>query len=682
MNLRKRLGALLLSGAMLLTMAPSMMRASAASTGTIVLTINSPNMIVNGTSKAIDTEGSKPSLDAGGYTMLPLRGVVEAMGGNLTWDAATRTITMVKDNQNVQLKVGSTTATVNGVQQNMLANNGVYKAPYLNSAGRTLVHVRALQLFTSTTCTWNQATQQVTVSYPDNTQVTPPVTSKNYRVDIINKSGASIDKLYYAQAGTYAYGKNVLTSTVPNNGKTSFYLSIPDNATVRVYDFYTEGSGGTKYFQGLNFTGVNAYVTVVLRENGKMEQANDKTITIGETALKLVNDSSRAIEELYMSKSSNFSSSENMLASQTVKAGASTTLNIDLDNTKTWYFKAVTDDGKEYSNSVSFSSTTTKNETLTFTSGKRLSLKGSGDTVLTFENKSNDTIQEIYLATSKSKLDDADDLLDSELDDDDTLDIDFDLESEKNWYIRVVFDSNDDLKQESLTFSYKDPASATIRINKSSAEVRNEKRSAGDGDLTIAIINDTTRDIEEAYLVEDRKDFDRDDEDDILDGDELARNEYVVLTDIASTEKYDLILYYGSGDDDWDYFSVDFSDADDYAAVHVNSSGNESFDGDVYDDNDDEVILGIYNDSGSNLDGLELMENASGSKTIKSIGTLSHDTYAYVVMDAYDYPDVKLIWTGYNDSVELDDMDDEYAFSLVTLNNTSGNFDFESIDDL
>ena len=184
MKLRKRLSALLVGAAMLLTMVPALTpsTAAAAGTGTIVLTIDSPTMTVNGTSKAIDAEGSKPTLDSGGYTMLPLRGIVEAMGGSLTWDAANRTVTMVKDSQTIQVPIGSTKITVNGTQKDMLANNGTYKAAYINSAGRTLVHVRALEAFNNTKCTWNQATKQVTVTYPDNS--TPVVTSKNYRVDV------------------------------------------------------------------------------------------------------------------------------------------------------------------------------------------------------------------------------------------------------------------------------------------------------------------------------------------------------------------------------------------------------------------------------------------------------------------------------------------------------------------
>lgn len=454
MKLRKRFGALAISASILLTMIPALIpsQAAAAGTGTIVLTINTPTMTVNGTAKNIDENGSKPVLDKGGYTMLPLRGVVEAMGGNLTWDDKTRTISMMKDNQTVKLTVGSTKATVDGTVKDMLANNGTYKAPYINSGGRTLVHVRALELFTGTSCTWDQAKQQVTVQYPDNT--TPPVTSKNYRIDVVNKTGGDITNLRYGLSGSFQYSQtNALSGTLAKNATSSFYITVPDNATSRVYDFYTEGTQGTRIYSGLNLYGVNAYVTLVLKENQKFEQANDKTVTITETELTFKNNSSRDVEELYMSKSSSFSDADNLLVSETVKSKKSTTLKIDLDGTKTWYFQVVTDNGKEYSSKVTFESETAKSATLTLSSGNKLSLGNAngGDITLALINNTDQKIYQAYLVEKdegrRFDIDDYDD-------DDDLLDGDKlsaysevvieDVAAAESYDIVLYYDSGDD----------------------------------------------------------------------------------------------------------------------------------------------------------------------------------------------------------------------------------------------
>lgn len=687
MKLRKRLSALIVSAALLLTALPAIApaTASAATTmGSIVLTIDSPTMTVNGTSKAIDAEGSKPTLDAGGYTMLPLRGVVEAMGGSLTWDAANRTVTMVKDGQTIKVPIGSTKLTVDGVQKDMLANNGTYKAAYINKSGRTLVHVRALQAFNNTTCTWNQATKQVTVTYPTNT---PVVSSKNYRVDLINQSGADINALYYGQSGTYSYSKNVLTSTLKKNGTASFYISVPDNATTRLYDFYTEGVG-TKFFNGLNLTGVNAYVTVVLKENGKFEQANDKTITVstGDTALKVENKSKLDIEKLYMSKDSSFSSSE-IIWDKTIDAGDDETIDIDLDGTKYWYFQVVDEDGDKHSSGkVTFSSSTVKSATLTFSSSKKLSLKGSssGDTTITFDNRSDVTIQSIYMATSKSKLTDADDLLDDTLSAGKTVDVDFDLDETKDWYITVDFKSGSDLEKESISFSYKDLESVTLRIYDDEVQVRNEERTSSRGELSVAFVNTSGREIVEAYLVDDVDDFDVSDYDDLLDGDGLADDAGIVIDEAADADTYDLVLFYDDSDDDddaYDSFEVDFDDATDYAAVWIDSSTSTSFDGTEYTDAGDKMIVGVYNNTGDDLSSLKVYDIDDDS--VKSIGSLDEEKYSFFELDTDDYPDIYFEASESDESYDVSDLDEEVPFAIVNLEDLEdGDCSLDSFDDI
>lgn len=685
MKLRKRLSALIVSAALLLTALPAIApaTASAATTmGSIVLTIDSPTMTVNGTSKAIDAEGSKPTLDAGGYTMLPLRGVVEAMGGSLTWDAANRTVTMVKDGQTIKVPIGSTKLTVDGVQKDMLANNGTYKAAYINKSGRTLVHVRALQAFGNTTCTWNQATKQVTVTYPMDA---PVVSSKNYRVDLINQSGADINALYYGQSGTYSYSKNVLTTTLKKNGTASFYISVPDNATTRLYDFYTEGVG-TKFFNGLNLTGVNAYVTVVLKENGKFEQANDKTITVstGDTALKVENNSKLDIEKLYMSKDSSFSSSE-IIWDKTIDAGDDETIDIDLDGTKTWYFQVVDEDGDKYSSGkVTFSSSTVKSATLTFSSSKKLSLKGSssGDSTITFKNESGDTIKAIYMAGSKSELDDTDDLLDSTLKDGKSVEIDMDLESDTSWYITVEFEEYSDIEEYSLSFDYKDPASATLEITKKAVEITKEKKSSSRGELSVAFVNTSGREIVEAYLVDDVDDFDVSDYDDLLDGDGLENNAVMVVDEAADAGSYDLVLYYDDGSSDYDDISVDFDDATDNAAVWIQDYDDEDevFTGEYYTDDDSTMLVGVYNDTGSRLSSMDFYNNSEDEDISDiDISSLSDEAYDFFELDLDDCDNINISWSDYSDGVDVD-MGDEDTFALITLEEDDDDDYTSSID--
>lgn len=684
----KRLGALLIVACLLLTMLPA---AFAASTGTIVLTINSATMTVNGTSKQIDENGTTAVLDKGGYTMLPLRAIVESMGGKLEWDATTRSITMVKDGQTVKVTVGSKAAYVNG------ASRTLAYAPRINDKGRTLVHIRALEMFTGTSCVWDQTNKKVTVTYTYEPPK-PPVTTKNYRIDVINQTGSDITSLYYGVSGTWQYtSSNALTTTLKKGATASFYIAVPSDATTKMYDFYTEGAAGTKVYSGLNLYNVNTYATVLLKSGTRptFQQANDAGITVtstGDTSLKIVNKYKYDIEELYMATSSSgLKNADNLIATDTVASGKNTTIKIDLDGTKDWYFKAVDEKGKEYtSGKASFSSKTAKSGTLTLSSSGKLSLDGgAGETELTFKNTSSKTIEAIYMAGTKSDVEDADNLLDDDLKADKSVTVDMDLEEDTSWYITVEFSSGSDLTEKSLSFEYKNPASATIEISSSSVKISKEKKSSssGSGDITLAIVNDTTdQKIYAAYLVEDEDDFDKNDpdEDDLLDGDKLNAGAYCIAEGVAEAQKYDLILYYDTGKSDYYYEQIDLRDADEYGVIYISnySSSKNEFTLDDYTDDDDEIVLAIYNKTGDTMDSTKLYERGESS-SFETIGKIYSKEYSFYVLDTGDYPDITIEWKDGSTTCDDDvrDLDDENCFVLLTVKGDEDTT-LDNIDDL
>lgn len=53
---------------------------------TLTMQIGNPVMTVNGADKSIDENGTAPVIE-NGRTLVPIRAVIEAMGGNVTWDA-------------------------------------------------------------------------------------------------------------------------------------------------------------------------------------------------------------------------------------------------------------------------------------------------------------------------------------------------------------------------------------------------------------------------------------------------------------------------------------------------------------------------------------------------------------------------------------------------------------------
>lgn len=91
-------------------------------------------MTVAGTVKAIDAQGTKP-LISDGTTMVPIRAVVESLGGNVSWDAGARRLVIRLDSRTVTTWVGKTTATVNGSSKTVSTASAVI-------GGRTMIPLR------------------------------------------------------------------------------------------------------------------------------------------------------------------------------------------------------------------------------------------------------------------------------------------------------------------------------------------------------------------------------------------------------------------------------------------------------------------------------------------------------------------------------------------------------------
>jgi len=96
-----------------------------------------------------------------GRTFLPIAYVAQALGidveKNITWDATNQTVTLMKGDKVLQLKVGSTTMLVNGAAITMDA------APEINNS-RTCLPVALVAKAFGQTIAWDAATQTVTIN--------------------------------------------------------------------------------------------------------------------------------------------------------------------------------------------------------------------------------------------------------------------------------------------------------------------------------------------------------------------------------------------------------------------------------------------------------------------------------------------------------------------------------------
>jgi len=92
-----------------------------------------------------------------GRTLAPLRAIFEALGADVDWDGQTRTVTAIKDNAQIKLQIGFTTAYKNGspVQLDV-------PAKIIND--RTLVPLRFVSEALGAKFDWYGPTQTITIT--------------------------------------------------------------------------------------------------------------------------------------------------------------------------------------------------------------------------------------------------------------------------------------------------------------------------------------------------------------------------------------------------------------------------------------------------------------------------------------------------------------------------------------
>lgn len=123
----------------------------------ISLTVDEPYITVNDEKALIDALGTEPII-LGGRTMLPIRAVIEAMGGSVAWDGSSRTISLSLGEKKLNLCVDSA---------EMWDSEGAYAidtAPTI-VGGRTMVPLRAVVEYFGAAVAWDGSTRTATITY-------------------------------------------------------------------------------------------------------------------------------------------------------------------------------------------------------------------------------------------------------------------------------------------------------------------------------------------------------------------------------------------------------------------------------------------------------------------------------------------------------------------------------------
>jgi len=128
---------------------------------TMVLTIDIKTMIVDGACVALDA----PAALLEDRTLVPLRAVVEHLGGTISWNAKTRQVTLKARGITISLTIGKSTALVNGKSLAIDPKNS--KVVPVLSSSRTMLPLRFVAENLGLQVGWDAETRTITVAWDD-----------------------------------------------------------------------------------------------------------------------------------------------------------------------------------------------------------------------------------------------------------------------------------------------------------------------------------------------------------------------------------------------------------------------------------------------------------------------------------------------------------------------------------
>lgn len=124
----------------------------------ILMQIDNPQMSVDEASLEIDPGRATTPIIRNGRTLVPMRAIVEAMGGSINWDDATQKITIAYGGRTISMAIGSKTMVVDGTSFEMDV-----AAQTIN--GRTVLPVRFVGEALGCDIEWLPDLNQVLVVY-------------------------------------------------------------------------------------------------------------------------------------------------------------------------------------------------------------------------------------------------------------------------------------------------------------------------------------------------------------------------------------------------------------------------------------------------------------------------------------------------------------------------------------
>jgi hypothetical protein len=133
---------------------------------TILLWIDSPTMTVDGVRHEIDPGRDARPIIRDGRTLVPVRAVLEELGGGISWHDADKRASITLADIAIELWIGRSTASVNGVSRPIDPTNPRVVLEIVN--GRTMVPLRFVAESLGAKVAWNQARREISLTFEQN----------------------------------------------------------------------------------------------------------------------------------------------------------------------------------------------------------------------------------------------------------------------------------------------------------------------------------------------------------------------------------------------------------------------------------------------------------------------------------------------------------------------------------
>lgn len=195
----------------------------------ITLQIGNPNMTVNGESMEIDPGRGTVPIVQNERTLIPVRALIEAMGGTVDWDEASQTAALTYGTDEIRLVIGSTTAYLNNEVHTLDVEPVVINE-------RTMLPVRFIAEGFGFDVDWNGDDQMITITKANSqsseeiTPTTAPTTAPTQEPvsDTVNSSETKVK---------ITVGDQELTATLYDNPTSRAFIDMLP-VTLPMLDLY------------------------------------------------------------------------------------------------------------------------------------------------------------------------------------------------------------------------------------------------------------------------------------------------------------------------------------------------------------------------------------------------------------------------------------------------------------